>query len=101
MFEYIASFDPAAATALTQKKAWEVGYKAAYDKAQEKPTYESDYKITAHSEYFALMDIRPAAITTKLRQRQADAYDFAAHANPSTTHKHYDRRLEKRASATE
>lgn len=58
-------------------------------------------KITEHEEYFSLLDVRPAAITTKLRNRSADAYDFAAHANPATTHKHYDRRKEKKASATE
>lgn len=57
--------------------------------------------LTGHTLYFSLLDIRPAAITTKLRNRNADAYDFAAHANPSTTHKHYDRRKEKKASATE
>ncbi|MFY1876314.1 hypothetical protein [Achromobacter xylosoxidans] len=45
--------------------------------------------------------IRPAAITSKLAKRDADAYDFAAHANPATTHRHYDRRRVKRASATE
>ena len=54
-----------------------------------------------HPLYFSLLDVRPAAITTKLRQRSSDAYDFAAHANPSTTHKNYDRRKEKKARATE
>ncbi|MFZ6727397.1 hypothetical protein ACO0K2_18040 [Undibacterium sp. MH2W] len=54
-----------------------------------------------HPLYFSLLDVRPAAITTKLRQRSSDAYDFAAHANPSTTHKNYDRRKEKKAKATE
>lgn len=54
-----------------------------------------------HPLYFSLLDVRPAAITTKLRQRSNDAYDFAAHANPSTTHKNYDRRKEKKATATE
>jgi hypothetical protein len=57
--------------------------------------------LTKHPEYFAQMDIRPAAITTKLSNREADAYDFAAHANPSTTHRHYDRRKVKKARATE
>lgn len=57
--------------------------------------------LVQHPAYFSLLDVRPAAITTKLRNRSADAYDFAAHANPSTTHKHYDRRKEKKASATE
>ena len=51
--------------------------------------------------YFSLHDIRPAAITTKLRNRNTDAYDFAAHANPSTTHKNYDRRKEKKTSTIE
>jgi integrase len=57
--------------------------------------------LTQHTEYFAPLDIRPAAITTKLDKRSADAYDFAAHANPSTTHRHYDRRKVRKASATE
>ena len=57
--------------------------------------------LVEHSMYFSLQDIRPAAITTKLRNRNTDAYDFAAHANPSTTHKNYDRRKEKKASTTE
>ncbi|MFY3137884.1 hypothetical protein ACOTFF_16410 [Achromobacter xylosoxidans] len=39
---------------------------------------------------FNLQDIRPAAITSKLAKRDAGAYDFAAHANPATTHRHYD-----------
>ncbi|MFZ6774700.1 hypothetical protein ACO0LB_18520 [Undibacterium sp. SXout7W] len=58
-------------------------------------------ELVKHPLYFSLLDIRPAAITTKLRQRSKDAYDFAAHANPSTTHKNYDRRKEKKARATE
>lgn len=57
--------------------------------------------LTQHAEYFAQLDIRPAAITTKLANREADAYDFAAHANPQTTHRHYDRRQVKKARATE
>lgn len=61
----------------------------------------SEKTLTQHSEYFAPLDIRPAAITTKLDKRSADAYDFAAHANPATTHRHYDRRKVRRASATE
>lgn len=51
--------------------------------------------------YFAISDIRPAAITAKFTKRAEDAYDFAAHANPATTHTHYDRRRVKKASATE
>ncbi len=50
--------------------------------------------------YFTLNDGRPTAITKKLERRDADVYDFAAHANPTTTHKHYDRRQVKRAAAT-
>jgi integrase len=57
--------------------------------------------LIEHPLYFSLLDVRPAAITAKLKSRSADAYDFAAHANPSTTHKNYDRRKEKKASATE
>lgn len=58
-------------------------------------------ELVEHDLYFSLLDVRPAAITTKLRNRDADAYDFAAHANASTTHKDYDRRTMKKASATE
>ncbi len=50
--------------------------------------------------YFTLNDGRPTAITKKLERRDADVYDFAAHANPTTTHKHYDRRQVKKAAAT-
>lgn len=57
--------------------------------------------LTAHRLYFNLQHIRPAAITMKIVNRDEDAYDFAAHANPATTHKHYDRRVVKRATATE
>jgi len=57
--------------------------------------------LTAHAQYFTLQDIRAAAITQKIANRDHDAYDFAAHADPSTTHEHYDRRLVKRATATE
>ncbi len=60
-----------------------------------------DLQITKHQEYFALSDIRPTAISAKLDNRDADAYDFAGHANPSTTHRHYDRRKVRKASATE
>lgn len=54
--------------------------------------------LTAHPLYFTLEDIRPTAIIKKSANRHHDAYDFAAHATPSTTHKHYDRRLVKRAT---
>ncbi|GAB2914013.1 hypothetical protein [Paralcaligenes ginsengisoli] len=61
----------------------------------------TDEMVTHHPGYFALQDVRPVAITQKMEQRSADVYDFAAHANPSTTHQNYDRRRVKRASATE
>jgi len=57
--------------------------------------------LTEHPLYFSLQDVRPAGITSKLSKRDADSYDFAAHANPATTHRHYDRRKEKVASPTE
>ena len=60
-----------------------------------------ELQLTKHPEYFALSDVRPAAITTKLDQRNEDAYDFAAHADPATTNRHYDRRKVRRAAATE
>lgn len=98
--EWIASFDAEAAASLAAKRKWEARYIAAY-KLGEKIEPFVGVSITKHPAYFALKDIRPAAITTKLRNRDADAYDFAAHSNPATTHKHYDRRSVKKASATE
>lgn len=100
MYEWIASFDDAVAAELAKKLEWEGEYRAARKAGVKIEKYEG-YKITAHPAYFALQDVRPAAITTKLRNRTADAYDFAAHANPATTHAHYDRRTEKKARATE
>lgn len=97
MFEWIASIDTDAAVALGAKREWE----ARRRKDRKIGKFVSDYKLVKSEHYFSLMDIRPAAITTKLRKREADAYDFAAHANPATTHKHYDRRREKKAGATE
>lgn len=58
-------------------------------------------ELVKHPDYFSLLDIRPAAISAKMTNRDADVYDFAAHANPATTHKNYDRRKIKKASATE
>lgn len=55
--------------------------------------------VVAHPEYFSLQDIRPASITEKFERRTADVYDFAAHANPATTHRHYDRRRVNSAKA--
>lgn len=101
MFEWIASTDSQAASALVLKKAWESEYKASYAKGKTIEQPQFAFKLVEHVDYFSLLDVRPAAITTKLRKRSPDAYDFAAHANPSTTHKHYDRRKEKKAAATE
>lgn len=64
-------------------------------------TYSEADNLVSHPLYFSLADVRPAAITRKMENRSADVYDFAAHANPATTHKHYDQRKVKRASATE
>ncbi len=99
MWEWIASFDPDAAAALKAAREHEAARRRERWAATGKDAPE--YSIADHPEYFAAMDIRPAAITTKLERRSADAYDFAAHANPATTHRHYDRRKVKRASATE
>lgn len=101
MFEWIASFDAEAAAALGRKRASELEYILAYKKGVRSEKYKADYRLADHGQYFSLQDIRPAAITTKLSNRNADAYDFAAHANPSTTHTHYDRRRVKKAGATE
>lgn len=100
MFDWIASFDSEVAAALAAKREWEVRYRASR-KAKTTIKPYVGYKITEHPEYFTLSDIRPAAITTKLRNRDEDAYDFAGHANPATTHRYYDRRIERRAKATE
>jgi site-specific recombinase XerD len=100
MFAWIASFDNAVARELAAKRAWEAKYRAARKEGRKLAEY-TGYAITSHPAYFSALDIRPAAITTKLRNRSPDAYDFAAHADPNTTHKHYDRRTEKKASATE
>lgn len=62
---------------------------------------KDDDLVTGHPMYFSLLNVRPVAITQKMEKRSADVYDFAAHANPSTTHKEYDRRRVKRATATE
>ena len=58
-------------------------------------------ELVKHANYFSLMDVRPAAITSKITKRSADMYDFAAHANPGTTHRNYDRRKINRAEPTE
>lgn len=57
--------------------------------------------VMSHPMHFSLQDVRPTEISMKLESHSKDAYDFAGHANPRTTHKHYDRRRVRRASATE
>jgi hypothetical protein len=99
-YEWIASFDSEVADHLAHKKAWEIEYRSARKAGKEMARFQG-YRVTEHPMYFSLMDIRPAAITAKLDQGAADTYNFAAHANPATTHRHYDRRRVKKASATE
>ena len=72
----------------------------AWIRTQDPAVKETDL-VTDHPLYFALQEIRPTAITKKMDERAQDVYDFAAHTNPATTHKNYDRRRVKRASATE
>lgn len=95
MYAYIGAFDAAIAS--------EFEAKCRREAAQRRGVKADDVELTLvdHPAYFALSDVRPAAITAKLENRDVDAYDFAAHANPATTHKHYDRRKVKRAAATE
>jgi hypothetical protein len=95
MYAFIGAKDPVIAREWEEKKAREAAQRKG------KKSDKVRLLLTEHSDYFSMLDIRPAAITTKLENRDADAYDFAAHASPSTTHKHYDRRKVKKASATE
>lgn len=95
MFTWIASFDPIVAAELAAKGRWEAEYREVR-KVKTKMAEYRRYKITEHPAYFPLQDVWPAAITAKLRNRDADAYDFAAHANPATTHKHYGGALKRR-----
>lgn len=81
--------------------AWIASFDDAARAAHGDPAKESAFGLVNHPAYFSLSDGRPAAITIKLDRRDGDAYDFAAHANPATTHTHYDRRRVKRAAATE
>lgn len=102
MWEWIASFDDQVAKELASKKVQGAKNKVEYDKGlKQAKGIVSEFELIKHPAYFSLQDVRPAAITTKLRNRDADAYDFAAHTSPATTHKHYDRRTAKKATATE
>jgi integrase len=96
MYTYVGAFDPAIAHEFDLKRQREAAQRRGSPLAG-----ELKLTLVDHPAYFSMLDVRPAAITTKLENREADAYDFAAHANPSTTHKHYDRRKVKAASATE
>jgi integrase len=100
MYAYIGAFEPAIAKEFEEKKKREAAQRIA--KRRDNPISNSvELQLTNHPAYFSMLDIRPAAITMKLENRDDDAYDFAAHANPGTTHRHYDRRKAKAARATE
>ncbi|HEY1997993.1 hypothetical protein, partial [Paraburkholderia sp.] len=100
MYAYIGAFDKAIAREFEAKKMREAAQRIA-NRVNSPIRGGMELQITNHPAYFSLLDIRPTAITAKLEQRDEDAYDFAAHANPSTTHAHYDRRKVKVAKATE
>ena len=100
MYTYIGQFDPEIAKEFEAKKMREAEQRRAA--RVNSPMREGmDLQLTRHPAYFAISDIRPTAITAKLENRDDDAYDFAAHSNPGTTHRHYDRRKVKAAKATE
>ncbi|WP_193098284.1 hypothetical protein [Burkholderia sp. Z1] len=100
MYSYIGSYDTEIAKEFAVKKMREAAQRIA-NRINRPVKGGMELMLTKHPDYFSLQDIRPAAITTKLANRDADAYDFAAHANPGTTHRHYDRRKVKAADATE
>jgi hypothetical protein len=100
MYAYIDAFDREIAKEFEEKKKREAAQRIA--KRRDNPiTHSVELQLTDHPAYFSMMDIRPTAITAKLDKRDEDAYDFAAHANPATTHRHNDRRKLKVAKATE
>ncbi|VVE45975.1 hypothetical protein [Pandoraea cepalis] len=80
--------------------AWIASFDRAVRAEWEDLERRAAYLITGHSAYFTLNDGRPVAITEKLERREADVFDFAAHADPGTTMRHYDRRRVKKASPT-
>ncbi|KDB08789.1 integrase family protein [Burkholderia sp. lig30] len=100
MYAFIGERDPEIAREQEVKKMREAAQRIA-NRINRPVKGGMETMLTKHPDYFSLQDIRPAAITTKLANRDADAYDFAAHANPGTTHRHYDRRKVKAADATE
>ncbi|AUT68569.1 MULTISPECIES: hypothetical protein [Paraburkholderia] len=100
MYTYIGSFDPAIAKEFEAKKMREAAQRIA-NRVNSPIHGGMDLQLTNHPAYFSMLDIRPVAITTKLENSDPDAYDFAGHASPSTTARHYDRRKVKVAKATE
>lgn len=100
MYSFIGEFDNAIAREYEAKKMHEAAQRIA-NRVNSPIRGGMELKITKHPAYFSMLDIRPTAITAKLTNRDSDAYDFAAHADPSTTHRHYDRRRVKVAKATE
>ncbi|WP_175958424.1 hypothetical protein [Burkholderia sp. BCC0405] len=100
MYAYIGAYDAEIAKEFEVKKMREAAQRIA-NRINRPVKGGMELMLTKHADYFSLQDIRPAAITTKLTNRDSDAYDFAAHSNPGTTHRHYDRRKVKAASATE
>jgi integrase len=100
MYHYIGASDRAIAKEFEVKKMREAAQRIG--RRVDNPIRGSmELKLTKHADYFSMLDIRPAAISAKLENHDADAYDFAAHANPGTTHRHYDRRKVRKATATE
>jgi len=100
MYHYVGQFDKAIAREYEAKKMHEAAQRIA-NRVNSPIRGGMDLQITKHPAYFSMLDVRPTAITAKLQNRDDDAYDFAAHSNPSTTHRHYDRRKVKAARATE
>jgi hypothetical protein len=92
--------EPAIAKEFEGKKKREAAQRIA-KRRDNQISSDVELQLTNHPEYFSLQDIRPTAITAKLENRDDDAYDFAAHTNPGTMHRHYDRRKTKAARATE
>jgi hypothetical protein len=96
MYAWIGAQDPEIARESIARKAREAAKRKGNVVGDAAPNL-----ITKHPLYFALNDGRPTAITAKMERRDEDVYDFAAHANPATTHKSYDRRRVRKAAATE
>lgn len=100
MYHYVGQFDKGIAREYEAKKMHEAAQRIA-NRVNSPIRGGMDLQLTKHPAYFSMLDIRPTAITAKLEQGDDDAYDFAAHSNPATTHRHYDRRKVKAARATE